>query len=534
MPRRTSIVRIVTAVALAAAVATPIVTGTVAGAATVKIISGPDVSHYQHPSGKAINWVKVAKAGKTFAISKATEGTTYTDPYFATDYPAELAAGLVHGSYHFAHPALPINSTALAQAKFFSATVGPVNIADTLPPALDLEQTGGLDPAQLVTWAQDFLLDLRTLTGRTPMLYTYPNFWDNDLADASALSRYPLWMAEFGTSTAPVADLWQYTDDAHIKGIPDGTDESKFLGTTGQPWATLSNGTVATKWASAAPAAPVRLGATVDGTSVTVSWLPGDAGTSRVTGYTVTSSPGHEVQTVAGGTFNTTFANLSTTKTYTFTVTATNAVGTSAASLPSPPVTPTIPTVLNATIPASLTYGAVAPLQATLLRADTHAALAGRQVLIFRRSSPTKPWRQIRKLSTDTAGLASSSLRPTRSAELEAVFPGAKGVARSSIFENYRVSPTVTAALSATAVTSGTHLRLTGSVTPFAARTQVVREQHVNGVWRVIAGGVLGHKGRFDFAIHPKATGVDVFRVVVAAAKGRARGHSAPLRLTVS
>jgi GH25 family lysozyme M1 (1,4-beta-N-acetylmuramidase) len=520
--------------ALSAAVAAPIASGTSASAAATKVIAGPDVSHYQHPGGKAINWTKVAKTGVKFAISKATEGTTYNDPYFATDYPAELAAGLVHGSYHFAHPALPIVSTAMAQAKFFTAAVGAVNTAATLPPALDLEQTGGLTPPQLVTWAQDFLLDMRTLTGRTPMLYTYPNFWENDLDDPSALARYPLWMAAYGTSKAPVADVWQYTDDAHIKGIPDAVDESKFLGTTGLPWATLSNGTIATKWAAAAPSSPVALQASAAGGAVTVSWLPGDAGTSRVTGYTVTAAPGGKVVTVGPGTFNATINGLSTTTAYTFTVTATNAIGTSPASAPTPPVTPTIPTVLNATIAPSLTFGVSVPLQATLLRSDTHAALPGKQVLIFRRASVSKPWTQIRKLSTDTSGLASATLRPTRSAELEAVFPGARGVARSSIFENYRVTPTVSAALSATTAKRNAHVTMTGSVAPFVARTKVVREQLVAGSWRVVARGTLGRKGRFSFAIRPKATGVDKFRVVVAAARGRARGHSPTLKLTVN
>ena len=76
------------------------------------------------PARPADQLGQVAKAGKDFAIVKATEGTTYVNPYFAgpyaNDYADAAAAGLVHGSYHFARPALPVAASAKAQAKFFA------------------------------------------------------------------------------------------------------------------------------------------------------------------------------------------------------------------------------------------------------------------------------------------------------------------------------------------------------------------------------------------------------------------------------
>src|SRR5579875_278085 len=42
-------------------------------------IVGPDVSSYQHPNNAGINWGQVKRAGASFAIVKATEGTTYTN-----------------------------------------------------------------------------------------------------------------------------------------------------------------------------------------------------------------------------------------------------------------------------------------------------------------------------------------------------------------------------------------------------------------------------------------------------------------------
>ena len=48
---------------------------------TATVLEGIDVSHWQG----TINWPKVAAAGKKFAIIKATEGTNYVDPHYATN-----------------------------------------------------------------------------------------------------------------------------------------------------------------------------------------------------------------------------------------------------------------------------------------------------------------------------------------------------------------------------------------------------------------------------------------------------------------
>jgi GH25 family lysozyme M1 (1,4-beta-N-acetylmuramidase) len=544
MHNRSRLVRLAVAVAVLSAVAVPVEVGSAGAASAAKVFDGPDVASYQHPHptkanphGQPINWTQVAKAGKDFAIVKATEGTTYVNPYFAgpyaNDYADSAAAGLVHGSYHFARPATPIAGTAKAQAKFFANVIGPVTTKATLPPALDLEVTGGLGRAKLVTWAQDFLLELRTLTGRTPMLYTYPSFWTNDLGDPAALARYPLWMANFGASTAPVADLWQYTDNAHIKGIQGAVDVSKFVGTSGFPWATLSNGTVKTKWGTAVPAAPLSVRATAVGGAVTVSWMPGDTGTSPVTSYRVTASPGGAVTTVTGSVLSATIDGLNTSTAYTFTVTATNAVGTSVASAATPPVIPAIPTTLDTTVKSSATFGASLPLQAMLMRADTHAALPGQQVLVFRREGPNDGWVQVRKLSTNSSGLASTVLRPKRSAQLEAVFPGAAGVQRSETFENYVVRPVVTAALSATTVKHGTLVTISGSAAPFRTHQTVQRESFYGGAWHVVATSRIGTHGKFHFTLTPKRTSVSEIRIVVAATKWRGVGHSRVLTLNV-
>jgi GH25 family lysozyme M1 (1,4-beta-N-acetylmuramidase) len=545
MPLRTKRARVMTTAVLVAAISTPLTLGSAQNASASKVYDGPDVASYQHPHptkahphGQPINWKKVARSGKDFAIVKATEGTTYVNPYFDgpyyDDYADAAKAGLVHGSYHFARPAFPIVESANAQARLFAHVVGPVTTTRTLPPALDLEVNGGLNPAQLVTWAQTFLLKMRHITGRTPMLYTYPNFWTNDLADPAALARYPLWMAEYGTSRAPVADLWQYTSKAHIKGIVGNVDVSKFVGTSGFPWSTLSNGTVHTPWAAAAPGPPQDPTASVDGTDVTVHWRPGNAGTNRVTSYQVKATPGGETQTVSGSKFSAEFTDLSPQTTYRFTVTGVNSVDSGTPSVPTAPVTPTIPTHLVAALVPTVTYGDPLPLKVTLTRADTKAALADRPVLIYRRSSANAKWHRIRKLDTNDNGHVKTVLTPTHSAQLEAVFPGAKGVARADVLRSYVVRPTVTAALSEASVTQGTAVTMSGVAAPPTSGEEVTRQRLVDGSWRDGPTTTVNHHGQYSFTIQAPATGTYVYRALLPAAKHRGSGHSPRVTLTVS
>ncbi|THH20666.1 hypothetical protein EUX98_g8540 [Antrodiella citrinella] len=79
--------------------------------------SGIDVSHFQG----AVDFNTAKANGIVFTYIKATEGTTFIDPEFNTNFVAATNAGLIRGGYLFAHPDISSGAT---QADFFLAHGG--------------------------------------------------------------------------------------------------------------------------------------------------------------------------------------------------------------------------------------------------------------------------------------------------------------------------------------------------------------------------------------------------------------------------
>jgi GH25 family lysozyme M1 (1,4-beta-N-acetylmuramidase) len=202
---------------------------------------GLDVSHYQG----AVDWTSVASNGATFAYMKATEGTTYTDPQFATNYAGSANAGLIRGAYHFA---LPDSSSGSAQAAFFLANGGGwVGDGHTMPPVLDIEYnpygtadwTGWcyeLTPAQMNAWISDFATTIHNRTNRWPVIYTTSDWWSNCTGnDTGTAANSPLWIASPGTDAGTVPGgwsaytLWQYATSGTFPG-----DQDSFNGSADQ------------------------------------------------------------------------------------------------------------------------------------------------------------------------------------------------------------------------------------------------------------------------------------------------------------
>jgi len=508
---------------------------------TNEVLDGPDVSSYQHPYGAKINWHQVARSSKDFAIVKATEGGWYRNPWFFRDYNGARDAGLVRGSYHFAEPAYPIVATARRQAQYYVSHLGNVQTRSTLPPALDLESTGGLTRGALVTWAQTFLLQVRWLTGRTPMIYTYPNFWATALHDPVALARYPLWMAAYrGMHPDPSATLWQYTSGAYVDGIHGRVDMSRFLGSS-DLWDQLRDGTLPSPWPTAAPGAPATVYASPGDGRLAVGWLPGDTGSGAIDHYRVTVTPtdGSSSSTVVvgGTTTQAIVTGLTNGASYTVTVAASNGQGYGVESQPTYPVTPMIPTTLSIGGPTDTTYGDVPRVAVRLLRPDWNKGLSARALTVESRvdDGTDSGWLPYNTVTTDDNGWV--VLHPQQlehNTDLRFSYPGTAGSKSASLVVHLIVRNAIFAHLSRATIHAGRPVTLHGSIRPAVEGINVWTQTYFRGAWHD-AGTVTttGPNGTYSFTWSPTDRGKHLIRTTVSWFDGRARGWSTTQRLTV-
>src|SRR5262245_50270540 len=68
--------------------------------ATGTVIRGIDVSYYQG----TIDWNRVKNDGIDFAFVRVSDGATFRDPKFVTNWAESQAAGVVRGAYQFFRP----------------------------------------------------------------------------------------------------------------------------------------------------------------------------------------------------------------------------------------------------------------------------------------------------------------------------------------------------------------------------------------------------------------------------------------------
>ena len=186
-------------------------------------ILGADISSFQHtatstfPGGAPIDFHAMYAAGVRFVYIKGSDAYDTADvtagSWFAADRKAAQAAGLYTGMYHFAY--LPDSTdrtiiTTDARAQALKAVLrvvsaGGLNRRD-LAPALDVETacirwSGGVcsasaSPANATLWALTWLRAVARSTGRTPLIYSFPNFLATNMLADPELADYPLWIAQ--------------------------------------------------------------------------------------------------------------------------------------------------------------------------------------------------------------------------------------------------------------------------------------------------------------------------------------------------
>jgi len=82
--------------------------------------------------------------------------------------------------------------------------------------------TDGLDPPAMQAGIKTWLEIVRTALGCTPIVYTDPSFWRENVA--GDFSAYPLWLACYAAEPHlpepwQAWTFWQHTDCGNVNGI---------------------------------------------------------------------------------------------------------------------------------------------------------------------------------------------------------------------------------------------------------------------------------------------------------------------------
>lgn len=214
-------------------------------------IHGVDISRWQHPGDKLIDYNKMYQAGVRFVMIKASDGKDKSDidarKWLSIDMDAAQAAGIYTGFYHYSYlPNSTDEATVITEAQTQAqkaiwrlASVGGYNDR-SLPYALDLEnnciQYSGsrcvkYTSKKLITlFATTWLSTVKAATGRTPMLYSYSQFLENAMIRNTELKSYPLWQAHYGINPAdPLGQPGQKVSGCYVHSWTNASCSSEWV-----------------------------------------------------------------------------------------------------------------------------------------------------------------------------------------------------------------------------------------------------------------------------------------------------------------
>jgi lysozyme len=182
-------------------------------------MKGVDISHYNSIN----NWSKVENE-IGFCFIKSTEGSTYTDPNFKTNWSLAKKHNVKRGAYHFFSPGVS------AEKQFNNFKKHVKLFPGDLPPVLDVElKESNMD--EVNKW-----LELATKYYKVkPILYTEYVFFKVYL-DGNVDTQYPLWIyidKSFGFKPSfnnYNCVLWQFSHTGKVHGITGDVDLDLFFG----------------------------------------------------------------------------------------------------------------------------------------------------------------------------------------------------------------------------------------------------------------------------------------------------------------
>ncbi|HAT4126304.1 TPA: SH3 domain-containing protein, partial [Clostridium perfringens] len=98
--------------------------------------------------------------------------------------------------------------------------------------ALDIETTEGIGVRDLTSMCIEFLEEVKRLTRKEVVVYTYTSFANNNLD--SRLGNYQVWIAHYGVSTPGANNIWtswigfQYSENGTVAGVDGDCDMNEF------------------------------------------------------------------------------------------------------------------------------------------------------------------------------------------------------------------------------------------------------------------------------------------------------------------
>lgn len=186
-------------------------------------VRGVDISSYQGD----IEWQILSSQNIDFAFIKATEGSSFVDPYFTYNYSEAQKCSISIGAYHF----FSYDSKGLSQAKNFIDTVKPFE--GMLPPVIDLEFYGDKEENpksrdEVRSELNDMLFALEEYYGMKPIIYATEKSYNFYLS--GEYEEYDIWIRNV-ISTPNLSDdrewsFWQFTNREKLDGYKG---EEKYI-----------------------------------------------------------------------------------------------------------------------------------------------------------------------------------------------------------------------------------------------------------------------------------------------------------------
>ena len=186
-------------------------------------IRGIDVSSYQGD----IDWNVLSTQGISFVYIKATEGSSFVDDKFQTNWEEANKTALKVGAYHY----FSYDSDGGSQAENFIKTVPQKS--DSLPPVIDIELYGDKlknipDKAKTQEQLSILINELQQYYGKKPIIYatnkTYNLYIKDKFDDYGIWIRNVLFKPNLSSNKKWI--FWQYTDKAKLEGY---NGKEKFI-----------------------------------------------------------------------------------------------------------------------------------------------------------------------------------------------------------------------------------------------------------------------------------------------------------------